>query len=92
MHKFSWMPGWEWREPGCSRCNGSNGEAGCPRGNAEISDHQSQLRKVSGTWALTHIMSPAMVVPAAVHGPDQRRARDVSPMRPFRFSLPVDAP
>jgi len=59
--------GLEWREPGCSMCNGSNGELVAP-GERCASTTNRNFEGRQGRGALTHIMSPAMVAAAAVHG------------------------
>ena len=59
--------GLEWRDSGCSMCNGSNGELVAP-GRALRIDDKSELRRPPGPRSATHIMSPAMVAAAAVFG------------------------
>ena len=59
--------GLEWRDPGCSMCNGSNGELIAP-GERCASTTNRNFEGRQGRGALTHIMSPAMVAAAAIFG------------------------
>jgi len=59
--------GLEWRDSGCSMCNGSNGELVGP-GERCASTTNRNFEGRQGRGALTHIMSPAMVAAAAVCG------------------------
>jgi 3-isopropylmalate/(R)-2-methylmalate dehydratase large subunit len=59
--------GLEWRDSGCSMCNGSNGELVAP-GERCASTTNRNFEGRQGRGALTHIMSPAMVAAAAVCG------------------------
>jgi 3-isopropylmalate/(R)-2-methylmalate dehydratase large subunit len=59
--------GLEWRDSGCSMCNGSNGEIVAP-GERCASTTNRNFEGRQGRGALTHIMSPAMVAAAAVCG------------------------
>jgi 3-isopropylmalate/(R)-2-methylmalate dehydratase large subunit len=59
--------GLEWRDSGCSMCNGSNGELIAP-GERCASTTNRNFEGRQGRGALTHIMSPAMVAAAAVRG------------------------
>jgi 3-isopropylmalate/(R)-2-methylmalate dehydratase large subunit len=59
--------GLEWRDSGCSMCNGSNGELVSP-GERCASTTNRNFEGRQGRGALTHIMSPAMVAAAAVAG------------------------
>jgi 3-isopropylmalate/(R)-2-methylmalate dehydratase large subunit len=67
LHQIFLAAGLEWREPGCSMCNGSNGELVAP-GERCASTTNRNFEGRQGRGALTHIMSPAMVAAAAVHG------------------------
>jgi len=67
LHQIFLDAGLEWREPGCSMCNGSNGELVAP-GERCASTTNRNFEGRQGRGALTHIMSPAMVAAAAVHG------------------------
>src|SRR5216684_3072804 len=59
--------GLEWRDAGCSMCNGSNGELVAP-GERCASTTNRNYEGRQGRGALTHIMSPSMVAAAAVFG------------------------
>jgi len=59
--------GLEWRDPGCSMCNGSNGELIAP-GERCASTTNRNFEGRQGRGALTHIMSPVMVAAAALSG------------------------
>jgi 3-isopropylmalate/(R)-2-methylmalate dehydratase large subunit len=59
--------GLEWRDSGCSMCNGSNGEILAP-GQRCASTTNRNFEGRQGRDALTHIMSPIMVAAAAVAG------------------------
>jgi 3-isopropylmalate/(R)-2-methylmalate dehydratase large subunit len=59
--------GLEWRDAGCSMCNGSNGEL-VPPGERCASTTNRNFEGRQGRNALTHIMSPAMVAAAAIRG------------------------
>jgi 3-isopropylmalate/(R)-2-methylmalate dehydratase large subunit len=59
--------GLDWRDSGCSMCNGSNGELVAP-GERCASTTNRNFEGRQGRNALTHIMSPAMVAAAAVAG------------------------
>ncbi len=59
--------GLEWRDSGCSMCNGSNGELIAP-GERCASTTNRNFEGRQGRGALTHIMSPTMVAAAAVNG------------------------
>lgn len=59
--------GLDWRESGCSMCNGSNGELIAP-GERAASTTNRNFEGRQGRNSRTHIMSPAMVAAAAVAG------------------------
>jgi 3-isopropylmalate/(R)-2-methylmalate dehydratase large subunit len=67
LHTIFLEAGLEWRDPGCSMCNGSNGELVQP-GERCASTTNRNFEGRQGRGALTHIMSPAMVAAAAVRG------------------------
>jgi len=67
LHRIFLDAGLEWRDPGCSMCNGSNGELVAP-GERCASTTNRNFEGRQGRGALTHIMSPAMVAAAAVYG------------------------
>jgi 3-isopropylmalate/(R)-2-methylmalate dehydratase large subunit len=59
--------GLEWRDSGCSMCNGSNGEVVAPEERCASTTNRN-FEGRQGRNAMTHIMSPAMVAAAAVTG------------------------
>jgi 3-isopropylmalate/(R)-2-methylmalate dehydratase large subunit len=59
--------GLEWADSGCSMCVGINGDL-VPAGERCASSTNRNFRGRQGPGARTHIMSPAMVAAAAVHG------------------------
>jgi 3-isopropylmalate/(R)-2-methylmalate dehydratase large subunit len=67
LDKIFQEAGLEWRDSGCSMCNGSNGELVAP-GERCASTTNRNFEGRQGRGALTHIMSPAMVAAAAVCG------------------------
>jgi 3-isopropylmalate/(R)-2-methylmalate dehydratase large subunit len=67
LDKIFLEAGLEWRDSGCSMCNGSNGELVAP-GERCASTTNRNFEGRQGRGALTHIMSPAMVAAAAVFG------------------------
>jgi 3-isopropylmalate/(R)-2-methylmalate dehydratase large subunit len=78
LDKIFVAAGLEWRDSGCSMCNGSNGEIVQP-GERCASTTNRNFEGRQGRGALTHnIMSPAMVAAAAVHG----RLADVRRLEP----------
>src|SRR5215470_7179986 len=67
LHRIFLDAGLEWRDSGCSMCNGSNGELVAP-GERCASPTNRNFEGRQGRGALTHIMSPSMVAAAAVFG------------------------
>ena len=67
LHRIFLDAGLEWRDSGCSMCNGSNGEIVAP-GQRCASTTNRNFEGRQGRAAMTHIMSPAMVAAAAVAG------------------------
>jgi 3-isopropylmalate/(R)-2-methylmalate dehydratase large subunit len=67
LDKIFLAAGLEWRDSGCSMCNGSNGELVAP-GERCASTTNRNFEGRQGRGALTHIMSPSMVAAAAVRG------------------------
>ncbi|WP_158931524.1 3-isopropylmalate dehydratase large subunit [Acidisphaera sp. S103] len=67
LHRIFLDAGLEWRDSGCSSCNGSNGEIVGP-GQRCASTTNRNFEGRQGRAAMTHIMSPAMVAAAAVTG------------------------
>ncbi len=59
--------GLEWGESGCSMCVGINGDLVAP-GERCASSTNRNFRGRQGPGARTHLMSPAMVAAAAIHG------------------------
>jgi 3-isopropylmalate/(R)-2-methylmalate dehydratase large subunit len=59
--------GLDWRDSGCSMCNGSNGELVAP-GERSASTTNRNFEGRQGRGARTHIMSPAMAAAAAITG------------------------
>jgi 3-isopropylmalate/(R)-2-methylmalate dehydratase large subunit len=77
LDKIFQEAGLEWRDSGCSMCNGSNGELVAP-GERCASTTNRNFEGRQGRGALTHIMSPSMVAAAAVFG----RITDVRRVHP----------
>jgi 3-isopropylmalate/(R)-2-methylmalate dehydratase large subunit len=67
LDKIFCEAGLEWRDSGCSMCNGSNGELVAP-GERCASTTNRNFEGRQGRGALTHIMSPSMVAAAAICG------------------------
>ena len=59
--------GFEWREPGCSRCLASNGEVVLP-GQHCVSTSNRNFVGRQGRDSVTHLASPAMAAAAAIAG------------------------
>ena len=59
--------GFQWREPGCSMCLGTNGDQ-VPSGQRCASTSNRNFVGRQGPGARTHLMSPAMAAAAAVTG------------------------
>jgi 3-isopropylmalate/(R)-2-methylmalate dehydratase large subunit len=59
--------GFEWREPGCSMCLGTNGDQVAP-GQRSASTTNRNFVGRQGPGSRTHLMSPAMAAAAAVTG------------------------
>ena len=59
--------GFQWREPGCSLCVGSNGET-VPAGQRCISTSNRNFVGRQGKGSFTHLASPVMAAAAAVTG------------------------
>lgn len=59
--------GFEWREPGCSMCLGMNPDQ-VPAGVHCASTSNRNFEGRQGKGARTHLVSPAMVAAAAIHG------------------------
>jgi 3-isopropylmalate/(R)-2-methylmalate dehydratase large subunit len=59
--------GFQWRDPGCSMCLGTNGDQ-VPAGQRSASTTNRNFVGRQGPGSRTHLMSPAMVAAAAVTG------------------------
>jgi 3-isopropylmalate/(R)-2-methylmalate dehydratase large subunit len=59
--------GFDWREPGCSKCIGVNGDVGT-RGQRIASTSNRNFVGRQGQGVRTHLVSPAMAAAAAVTG------------------------
>jgi 3-isopropylmalate/(R)-2-methylmalate dehydratase large subunit len=59
--------GFEWRQPGCSMCLGTNGDIAAP-GERVASTSNRNFMGRQGPGARTHLLSPAMAAAAAVTG------------------------
>jgi 3-isopropylmalate/(R)-2-methylmalate dehydratase large subunit len=67
LDKIFCEAGLEWRDSGCSMCNGSNGELVAPSERCASTTNRN-FEGRQGRGALTHIMSPSMVAAAAICG------------------------
>lgn len=78
LHKIFQAAGFEWREPGCSRCVATNGEYVAP-GKRSVSTSNRNFVGRQGPDARTHLASPAMAAAAAITGciTDIRKLRNV---------------
>ena len=59
--------GFEWREPGCSMCVGTNGDIAAPGVRVASTSNRNFMGR-QGPGARTHLLSPAMAAAAAVTG------------------------
>jgi 3-isopropylmalate/(R)-2-methylmalate dehydratase large subunit len=59
--------GFQWREPSCSKCYGSNGDH-VPPGKRSLSNSNRNFIGRQGTGAITHLASTPMVAAAAITG------------------------
>ena len=67
LHTIFRAAGFEWREPGCSMCLGTNGDIAQP-GQRVASTSNRNFMGRQGPGARTHLLSPAMAAAAAVTG------------------------
>ncbi|MBK1660223.1 3-isopropylmalate dehydratase large subunit [Paracraurococcus ruber] len=67
LHTVFRAAGFEWREPGCSMCLGTNGDIAAP-GERVASTSNRNFMGRQGPGARTHLLSPAMAAAAAVEG------------------------
>jgi 3-isopropylmalate/(R)-2-methylmalate dehydratase large subunit len=77
LHEIFTAAGFEWREPGCSMCLGTNGDT-AREGERVASTSNRNFEGRQGKGARTHLMSPAMAAAAAVTG----RLTDVRTLDP----------
>jgi 3-isopropylmalate/(R)-2-methylmalate dehydratase large subunit len=59
--------GFEWREPSCSKCYGSNGDH-VPPGKRSLSNSNRNFIGRQGTGAITHLVSTPMAAAGAIAG------------------------
>jgi 3-isopropylmalate/(R)-2-methylmalate dehydratase large subunit len=59
--------GFQWREPGCSMCLGTNGDQAAPGQRCASTTNRNFVGR-QGPGSRTHLMSPAMAAAAAVTG------------------------
>src|SRR5262249_20871692 len=59
--------GFDWREPGCSKCYGSNGDL-VAQGKRSASNSNRNYIGRQGVDAITHLMNAPMVAAAAIAG------------------------
>ena len=59
--------GFQWRQPGCSMCLGTNGDTVAPGARCASTSNRNFIGR-QGPGARTHLMSPAMAAAAAVTG------------------------
>ncbi len=67
LHEVFTSAGFEWREPGCSMCLGTNGDIAQP-GERVASTSNRNFMGRQGPGARTHLLSPAMAAAAAITG------------------------
>ena len=67
LHEVFRAAGFEWREPGCSMCLGTNGDIARP-GERVASTSNRNFMGRQGPGARTHLLSPAMAAAAAITG------------------------
>ena len=67
LHEVFRDAGFEWREPGCSMCLGTNGDIAGPGVRVASTSNRNFMGR-QGPGARTHLLSPAMAAAAAVTG------------------------
>jgi 3-isopropylmalate/(R)-2-methylmalate dehydratase large subunit len=67
LHEIFMAAGFEWRDAGCSMCTGSNGDR-VPSGERCASTSNRNFEGRQGRGSLTHLVSPASAVAAAITG------------------------
>ena len=86
--------GFEWREPGCSMCLGTNGDRVAPGERCASTSNRNFVGR-QGPGSRTHLMSPAMAAAAAVTGrlTDVRHAAggalSMEPFKPLSTQSPL---
>jgi 3-isopropylmalate/(R)-2-methylmalate dehydratase large subunit len=67
LHEVFLHAGFEWRDPGCSMCTGSNGDK-VPAGERCASTSNRNFEGRQGRGSRTHLVSPAMAAASAISG------------------------
>ena len=67
LHEVFRAAGFDWREPGCSMCLGTNGDIAAPGVRVASTSNRNFMGR-QGPGARTHLVSPAMAAAAAVTG------------------------
>jgi 3-isopropylmalate/(R)-2-methylmalate dehydratase large subunit len=67
LHDVFRAAGFEWREPGCSMCLGTNGDIAAPGARVASTSNRNFMGR-QGPGARTHLLSPSMAAAAAVTG------------------------
>ncbi len=67
LHELFRSAGFEWRQPGCSMCVGTNGDIAAPGVRVASTSNRNFMGR-QGPGARTHLLSPAMAAAAAVTG------------------------
>ena len=67
LHEVFRGAGFEWREPGCSMCVGTNGDIAAPGARVASTSNRNFMGR-QGPGARTHLLSPAMAAAAAITG------------------------
>jgi 3-isopropylmalate/(R)-2-methylmalate dehydratase large subunit len=67
LHEVFRSAGFEWRQPGCSMCVGTNGDIAAPGVRVASTSNRNFMGR-QGPGARTHLLSPAMAAAAAVTG------------------------
>ena len=67
LHEVFRGAGFEWRQPGCSMCVGTNGDIAGPGVRVASTSNRNFMGR-QGPGARTHLLSPAMAAAAAVTG------------------------
>ncbi|HEX4330101.1 MAG TPA: 3-isopropylmalate dehydratase large subunit [Burkholderiales bacterium] len=67
LHEIFLAAGFEWRDAGCSMCTGSNGDK-VPSGERCASTSNRNFEGRQGRGSMTHLVSPASAVAAAITG------------------------